>query len=128
VSLNQPIMFTSCGSLYSQASASQAQFNASSAQASAREALTETALLRHDVDRLLMLTEALWSFVKKEHDYTDEQLAEAVTNIDLRDGRLDGKVAKAPPAPCPNCGRVNSSKQLRCLYCGGPLPVVLFPS
>ncbi len=55
-------MFYSYGSLYSQAAASQAQSDAIGAQASAREAKTETESLRHDVDRLLMLTEALWGF------------------------------------------------------------------
>lgn len=119
-------MFTSYGSHYSQAAVSSAQADASSAQASARAAMTETELLRHDVDRLLMLTEALWLFLKKEHGYTDEQLAEAVKAIDLRDGRLDGKAAKAPPTPCPQCGRPNSAKFSQCIYCGGPLPVALF--
>ena len=119
-------MFTSYGALYSQAAASQAQSDASSAQANAREAVTETELLRHDVDRLLMLTEALWGFLKQEHGYTDEQLAEAVKAIDLRDGRLDGKAAKIPPTACPQCQRLNSAKFSRCIYCGSPLPVALF--
>jgi hypothetical protein len=116
------------GSLYSQAATSQAQTDASDAQASAREAKTEAELLRHDVDRLLLITEALWTFLKKEHGYTDEQLADAVKEIDLRDGRLDGKAAKAPPQPCPKCGRVNSGKQSLCIYCGAALPMTLFAS
>jgi hypothetical protein len=119
-------MFTSYGALYSQAATSAAQADASSAQASARAAMTETELLRHDVDRLLMLTEALWGFLKQEHGYTDEQLADAVKAIDLRDGRLDGKAAKAPPTACPQCQRLNSAKFSRCIYCGSPLPVALF--
>src|SRR5471030_640556 len=88
----------------------------------ASEAKSEADLLKNDIDRLLMLTEALWTFLKKEHGYSDEQLADAVKTIDLRDGRLDGKVAKIPPAPCPKCGRLNSSKQSLCIYCGSPLP------
>ena len=119
-------MFTTYGSLYSQAAASQAQSDASSAQASARAAMTETELLRHDVDRLLMITEALWGFLKQEHGSTDAQLADAVKAIDLRDGRLDGKAAKAPPTACPQCQRLNSAKFSQCIYCGGPLPVALF--
>ena len=119
-------MFYSYGSIYSRALASQAQTAASDAQASAREAVTETELLRHDVDRLLMITEALWTFLKKEHGNSDEELANAVKEIDLRDGRLDGRVGKSPPKACPACGKMNSSKQSRCLYCGQPLPVTLF--
>jgi hypothetical protein len=103
-----------------------AQMDATAARADAREAKTETETLRHDVDRLLMITEALWTFLKKEHGYSDEELANAVKEIDLRDGRLDGRVGKSPPKACPSCGKMNSSKQLRCLYCGQPLPVTLF--
>jgi hypothetical protein len=107
---------------------SMAQLDASNARADAREAVTETELLRHDVDRLLMITEALWSFLKKEHGYTDEALMGAVKAIDLRDGRLDGRVTPAPAAPCPGCGRINSAKRAVCIYCGKPLPVNLFSS
>src|SRR5712675_2186533 len=89
------------------ASAAQAQSDASGAQATARQAKTETELMRHDIDRLLMITEALWTFLKKEHGYSDEELVEAITQIDMRDGVLDGKVAKTLPPPCPNCGRIS---------------------
>lgn len=119
-------MFTSYGSLYSQAATAAAQSDASSAQASARAAMTETELLRHDVDRLLMITEALWTFLKQAHGYTDAALADKVKEIDLRDGRLDGKAAKAPPTACPQCQRLNSAKFSKCIYCGSPLPVALF--
>jgi hypothetical protein len=119
-------MFTTYGYPYSPAAVSSAQSDASSAQASARAAMTETELLRHDVDRLLMLTEALWGFLKKEHGYTEAQLADAVKEIDLRDGRLDGKAAKVPPTACPQCQRLNSAKFSKCIYCGTALPVALF--
>jgi hypothetical protein len=105
-----------------------AQADASNARAEAREAKTETELLRHDVDRLLMITEALWTFLKKEHGYSDEDLANAVKEIDLRDGRLDGRAEQPQASPCPNCGRINSARRSLCIYCGQPLPVTLFAS
>ena len=105
-----------------------AQADASNARAEAREAKTETELLRHDVDRLLMITEALWTFLKKEHGYSDEELANAVKEIDLRDGLLDGRAEQARPSPCPSCGRINSARRSLCIYCGQPLPVTLFAS
>jgi len=105
-----------------------AQVDATAARADAREAKTETELMRHDIDRLLLITEALWTFLKKEHGYSDEQLADAVKEIDLRDGRLDGRAEKATARACPKCGRPNSTKFSRCIYCGEALPVSLFAS
>ena len=120
-------MFYSYGPVYSQAAAAQAQTDANDAQAIAREAKTEIEYLRQDIDRLLMITEALWTLLKKEHGYADDVLSGLVREIDLRDGRLDGKSATvAPPASCPACGKINSSRRSVCIYCGQPLPVQLF--
>jgi hypothetical protein len=119
-------VFYSYGSIYSQAAAAQAQTDATDAQANAREAKTEVEFLRQDIDRLLMITEALWTLLKKEHGYSDDVLASLVKEIDLRDGRLDGKSATMAPAPCPSCGKINSAKRSVCIYCGQPLPVHLF--
>ena len=121
------IMFYSYGSIYSNAAAAQAQTDATDAQAAAREAKSEVESLRQDIDRLLMITEALWTLLKKQHGYADEVLSDLVKEIDLRDGRLDGKSSSvSPPAPCPSCGKINSAKRSVCIYCGKPLPVQLF--
>ena len=82
---------------------------ANSAAADARQAQTSTELMRHDIDRLLMVTEALWLFIKTQHNYTDEDLAKVINEIDLRDG--------------PACGRANSGKRPLCIYCGKPVPM-----
>ena len=100
-----------------------AQADANAARAEARAARTETELMRSDIERLLMITEALWTFLKQEHGYSDEDLAKVVSEIDLRDGRLDGKVAANPSRPCPNCGKVVSNRRPFCIYCGKPVPV-----
>jgi hypothetical protein len=114
--------------LAANATSSLAATDASYARSDAREAKTETELMRHDVDRLLLITEALWGMLKKEHGYTDDQLADAVKEIDLRDGRLDGRPQPASPVTCPGCQKVNSPHRTRCIYCGQPLPVTLFGS
>ena len=121
-------MFQSYGRAYSQAMTQAAQSDANDAQASAREAKTEVELLRNDVGRLLLITEALWTLLKKQHGYSDGDLSTLVQEIDLRDGRLDGKAAKTSPSPCPKCGRINSNRYSACIYCGSPLPVELFAS
>lgn len=96
------------------------------AQAEAREAKTETELLRHDIERLLMITEALWTILKKQNGYADADLMNLVQEIDLRDGKLDGRVAKVPSPPCPNCGRVAVRNRPLCLYCGSPVSQSVF--
>ena len=121
-------MFTSSHSYYQAVASAQAQADANNANAKAAENQAQVEVLRQDVDRLLMICEALWGFLKEKHGYTDAQLAEAVTAIDLRDGRLDGHTTPAAATPCPQCGKTNSARRPRCIYCGSPLPVNLFAS
>jgi hypothetical protein len=61
----------------------QAAYDVTEARGDATEAKSEAVLLKHDVDRLMMITEALWTFLKKEHGYSDDELAKAISAIDL---------------------------------------------
>jgi len=67
--------------------------------------------MQFDLDRLLMINEALWAILKEQHGYTDEDLISRISEIDLRDGKLDGKVEKLGPIQCPTCGRKNKSSR-----------------
>lgn len=84
----------------------------------ARAVQTELEMARHDIERLLMITEALWGILKEEHGYEDSELVDRVIEIDKRDGRVDGRVAAGPPPACPKCGRTLERKRPFCLYCG----------
>lgn len=86
------------------------------------EVKSEAELLRHDVDRLLMISEALWNFLKQKHGYTDDDLAKAVGAIDLR----NSGAAKDAQQKCPSCGRMISAHRGFCIYCGNPVPQSLF--
>ncbi|MDD5348740.1 MAG: hypothetical protein PHQ12_00885 [Chthoniobacteraceae bacterium] len=81
----------------------------------------EVARLQVQVERLLMITEALWGILKEQHGFDDKELQKRIVEIDLRDGRMDGKVAAAPPTECPKCGRTIAKQSIRCMYCGEPL-------
>jgi hypothetical protein len=94
---------------------------ATAAQSTDREAQTNVDLLSHDVDRLLMITEALWTLMKQEHGYADEVLTKLIEEIDGRKVIIDGVAVKAPPQTCPSCGKINSAKRLFCIYCGKPI-------
>ena len=95
-----------------------AQAEAFTSSAQARSVRTDIDFLRTDIERLLMITEALWDILKEKHGYTDEDLANRVVEIDRRDGRVDGRVAQLPPGTCPRCNRTLERKRAYCLYCG----------
>jgi hypothetical protein len=98
-----------------------ARMDASGARTAAREAKSEVEQLRFDVERLLLVTEALWSIAKEKLECSDEDLIRRIADIDLEDGKLDGRKAKTPPRPCPHCQKILSKHRPRCLFCGKPV-------
>ena len=96
------------------------------ADALAERALQESQRVRADIERLLMMCEALWDILREQHGYSDEELFRRITEIDLRDGRADGRVAPSPPVHCEACGHVVSKHRPICLYCGKPMVKDLF--
>ena len=89
------------------------------ARAEARDAKTSVELMQHDIERLLMITEALWLFVKQQNNFTDEDLVKVISEIEMRESHLPKHV----PVTCPACGRANSGKRDLCIYCGKPVPM-----
>jgi len=83
----------------------------------ATDVRAQNEIIQCDVEKLFMLTEALWTILKEKHGCTDAELVQRVQEIDLRDGKLDGKVAKVNP-DCPKCSRKLMGKRPVCLYCG----------
>lgn len=113
------------GSLFSAGAAAQAraQANASNmagerAAREASKARTELEGVEFNVEKLLMITEALWTILKEQLGYEDDELIKRIQEIDMRDGKLDGKVKSSVNAPCPKCNRVLIGKLPKCLYCG----------
>lgn len=79
----------------------------------------EIKLLKLEIERLLMITEAMWTMLQEEFGYDDNKLIEYIARIDLRDGKLDGRVStKKGPKECRHCGRPVSKKRPICFYCG----------
>ncbi len=110
-----------CG-IRSMARAGAAETRSATASAKAGRAEQDVRLLTREVDKLSMITEALWTLLKEQHGYTDEDLILRVTEIDLEDGVLDGKVRRDQgPRKCPACSRTLSRRHPTCLYCGKPV-------
>ncbi len=69
------------------------------------------------LDKLGLVCQAMWSLIQEKTGLTEQDLLERVTELDLKDGVLDGKYIKQP-VDCPNCGAKMCSKFNRCLFCG----------
>ena len=111
------------GAAQQMARANRAQSTGERAARTASDVRTKNESIQFDIEKLFMITEALWEILKHQHGYTDDQLGQMIQDIDLRDGKLDGKVAKSSERPtCTQCGRTIIKKQAKCLYCGEPAP------
>ena len=104
-----------------------ANYQAQSAKDLAHESAREAKNLRKDVERLYMTVQAVWELVKERTDLKDRDLAEKIKEIDLRDGREDGKDATQMAVNnCSRCGRVLEKGSSLCLWCGAPADVGVF--
>lgn len=99
---------------------------AASAESTAREAQTNVEIFKHDIDRLLLVTEALWTLMKQQHGYTDDLLVGLIQSIEKQKVAANATAAKDPPVPCPFCSRLNTATRSFCMYCGKPLPAKPF--
>ncbi len=104
------------GYLYGDLSTGSA-INAAEAVGEARKALTAADSVDARLDRMLLAFEALWTLVRDKLPVNEEDLAARMNEIDLSDGRLDGKVRKSA-VTCPACGRAISRRLPKCMYCG----------
>jgi hypothetical protein len=71
-------------------------------------------------EKAVLVMEAMWQLLRESAGVTDAQLQAKVRELDLADGKLDGKVSR-PPAVCPDCKRTTSRRNRRCIYCGTDL-------
>jgi hypothetical protein len=94
-----------------------ARDSAQQAKSSAMQNSTQLKQLEHHVERLSLLNQALWELLRGRLGMTDADLEKIAEEIDMRDGRADGKMT-ATPVKCPTCSRTCNSKHHQCLYCG----------
>ena len=81
----------------------------------------EIAELQFEVERLRIVAEALWRIVEEKLGLDEMELIRRITQIDMEDGKLDGRVAPTPPQPCPKCQRTLAKNRPRCLFCSEPI-------
>lgn len=74
--------------------------------------------LQSKIDHLSLVCMALSELIA-EVGFDREMLLAKMKEIDLRDGKADGKFA--PQNRCTSCNRVVSARHYTCLYCGTKL-------
>jgi len=103
--------------IYQQGQINKTSRDALEAKKDARELASQVSWLQASVGKLTLINRAMWEMLKREFDKEDSELYELVKEIDLRDGRLDGKISREIKK-CHECGRVINRRHQRCLYCG----------
>lgn len=112
-----------------------AEWTAQDANATAKDSLSETRLLKahlqtleQTVERTALAAMALAEILRDRLGVTEAEIEAKVQEIDLRDGRLDGRVRTQIQA-CQHCQRPNAAHRRACLYCGQQLSgaSLLFP-
>lgn len=73
--------------------------------------------LEDKVDALALTCQALWELLEERTNLTENELMAKMNEIDLRDGRADGRMGTGGQA-CPKCGRTLSRRRHTCMYCG----------
>jgi ribosomal protein S27AE len=94
-----------------------AQQTASEAGSRADSAARTVKELEARIERLTLVSLAMWSLLREKSGLTEENLLDRVRQIDLRDGVLDGKLSRET-RKCAKCGRVMSARHNKCMYCG----------
>lgn len=74
--------------------------------------------LNRRLEKLSLICRAMWTLIQERSNISEKELIERTTEIDLLDGRADGRVS-VPAKECQKCGRTIAPHHDRCLYCGG---------
>ncbi len=75
-----------------------------------------------NLDRLYMTVQAMWELLSERTGLTKAELDAKIREIDLRDGKLDGRDAtQSASCKCAKCGRPVLPGHMRCIWCGTAL-------
>ncbi|MGL6162209.1 hypothetical protein [Microbulbifer sp.] len=106
---------------FQQSQISDNQQRSSDAKNDAASALRSARELEDKVDRLSLLCHALFEELERTTGFSETQLKEKMIEIDLRDGKLDGKFDPSVGKSCPDCGHQIKRSRPNCFWCGASL-------
>lgn len=97
--------------------------NATAAESAARRAESALERVEDQLQRQALIIRALLEMCANKNMFSEKEFRELVNDIDMSDGRLDGKFKpQAGPRQCPECGKVNGKSAMNCMYCRAVLP------
>ncbi len=97
----------------------------SSARSQSTQNRNEVKFLRANLERTLLICEALWELLRDKAHLTEDDLNNKLYEIDMRDGQLDGKNQRKV-IDCPKCHRKVAPRNAACLYCGHIIDETVF--
>ena len=103
--------------LHQQKGIAEAKIDAAQAKGEAGRQTDRIRELEFTVHRMALVSQALWELLRARFGIGEDELLAKVKEIDLRDGKPDGRMS-AQTSTCPSCGRVLNTKNVRCIYCG----------
>src|SRR4051812_21947211 len=90
-----------------------AQTSANSARLRAEESTQRSDNVEERLERLSLLCEAMWELLSERCQVTRNELVSKVVEVDLRDGRQDGKMGERV-LECPRCKNPVNSRRPKC--------------
>ena len=109
---------------YSAQDANLSRQSANDASSAARRAENAMARMEDALDRQALVIRTLLTACEKAGLFNEAQFKELMNDVDLSDGKLDGKYKpQMGPRTCHNCGKTNGKRAVQCMYCGAQLEV-----
>jgi len=96
------------------------EMTATGAKIKSRSNERDIASLEGKIDALSLACHAMWEVLREKHDLSDEQLEKKIQELDLRDGKLDGRL-DMNVKNCPECGHKINKRHTNCFYCGADI-------
>jgi hypothetical protein len=81
--------------------------------------------LERRLEQSMLINLAMGSLLQDKLGLTDAELERRMTDLDLADGKLDGRAGRAAgdgPKVCTTCRRTISKRHAHCFYCGALSP------
>ena len=93
----------------------QASSEAADAKYAARDASISIKELQDKLDYMSVVVTAMCELLENV-GFTEETLIKKIQEVDMRDGKMDGKYLQTKK--CPKCDRIMAERHLTCIYCG----------